>query len=351
MIKKFNYFILSLLYPIPKKIRKIKQNQLTKITFGNNSYNVYTISSSRIYTDTINFCGVLQNNELLDGPSYQIINNNFLDIKKNIILKIGTPRLKKILKGPIFVLLTGGGGNSNYFHWLFDVLPRLKLIEKSIKENKIKYFLFPSLHEEFQQKTIKILKIPKPKCLSSRQFRHIESNKIIMTSHPYVFSKNSKNDSQKIPKWISLWLKEKFLPYKSKKKFFKKIFIDRKFSESAHQGRSITNKEEVTSLLKKEGFKSIFLEDYTFEEKIAIFNKANIIVGLHGAAFANIVFCKKGVKIIEILNKKTGNQFRNLALTNNLNYFPIFGKSKIQVSDQQGNIKVSLKRLNKVLHK
>lgn len=104
-------------------------------------------------------------------------------------------------------------------------------------------------------------------------------------------------------------------------------------------------------MLKKKGFKSIFLEDYPFEEKVAIFNEAKIIVGLHGAAFANIVFCKKGVKIIEILNKKTGNQFKNLALTNNLKYFPIFGESKTQVSDQQGNIKVSLKKLNKVLYK
>lgn len=174
MIKKINYFILSLLYPIPKKVKKVEEYQLTKVFLEKNVYNIYNIFSSRIYTDTINFFGVLQNNKLLDGPSYQIINNNFLDIKKNIILNIGTPRFKKILNGPIFVLLTGGGGNSNYFHWLFDVLPRLELIKKFIREDKIRYFLFPSLHEEFQQKTIKILKIPKIKCLSSRQYRHIE---------------------------------------------------------------------------------------------------------------------------------------------------------------------------------
>ena len=40
-------------------------------------------------------------------------------------------------------LLTGGGGNHNYAHWLLDVLPRLKLVEKNIDIKKIKYFLFP----------------------------------------------------------------------------------------------------------------------------------------------------------------------------------------------------------------
>ena len=82
---------------------------------------------------------------MIEGPSYQIVNNNFSDIKKNQILKIGTPRLSKKIKGPIFVMLTGGGGNNNYFHWLFDVLPRLKLINSFIELRKIRYFLMSAI--------------------------------------------------------------------------------------------------------------------------------------------------------------------------------------------------------------
>ena len=34
-----------------------------------------------------------------------------------------------------------------------------------------------------------------------------------------------------------------------------------------------------------------------------VFNNADIIVGLHGAAFANLCFCKPSTKIIELKSK------------------------------------------------
>ena len=34
----------------------------------------------------------------------------------------------------VLSLLTGGGGNDNYWHWMFDVLPRIKLSEASLQK-------------------------------------------------------------------------------------------------------------------------------------------------------------------------------------------------------------------------
>ena len=52
---------------------------------------------------------------------------------------------KKKIKGTVFSLLTGGGGNSNYWHWLFDVLPRINILENKIDLQSIDYFLFLDL--------------------------------------------------------------------------------------------------------------------------------------------------------------------------------------------------------------
>ena len=42
----------------------------------------------------------------------------------------------------MFFLCRGGAGNTNYFHWLFDVLPRLHLLEKNkLKLPDIFYYL------------------------------------------------------------------------------------------------------------------------------------------------------------------------------------------------------------------
>ena len=246
MIKKINYFIMSLFYPVPKKVEKVNKKEQISFTIDKRLYKIYKVFSARLYTDTIHNFGLIKKQTLLEGPSFQIINDNFSIIKNNIILKIGTPRFQKKLKGPIFVLLTGGGGNHNYSHWLLDVLPRLKLLEKITDLKKIKYFLFPSLNYRFQLETIRLLKIPLSKCLSSLKYRHIYSDKIIATSHPRVYTKNSTDDNENTPIWISKWLKKKFVPINTKKYSFSKIYIDRKISKIDNNlGRSIVNNDDV----------------------------------------------------------------------------------------------------------
>jgi len=79
---------------------------------------------------------------------------------ENIVFRKGTPRLLRKLNGNILSLLTGGGGNNNYWHWLYDVLPRLALYSKHSDLEKIDYFLFPSILKEFQQETLNCLNIP-----------------------------------------------------------------------------------------------------------------------------------------------------------------------------------------------
>ena len=42
-------------------------------------------------------------------------------------------------------------------------------------------------------------------------------------------------------------------------------------------------------------------EKLPFKKQIYLFKKASVILGAHGAAFTNIIFCKPGTKIIEII--------------------------------------------------
>ena len=75
----------------------------------------------------------------------------FENSEKNIVLKKVLPGLKKI-SGKVFSLLTGGAGNNNYFHWLFDVLPRLKILENTIDLKKLIFFYFQNLVIGFKKK-------------------------------------------------------------------------------------------------------------------------------------------------------------------------------------------------------
>jgi hypothetical protein len=77
-----------------------------------------------------------------------------------------------------------------------------------------------------------------------------------------------------------------------------KIFIDR--SESPNDHCQIKNNNEVIEFLNKKGFTSYKVGQLSFKQQIHLFKNAKIIVGAHGAAFANLAFCNPGTQIIEI---------------------------------------------------
>ena len=322
---------------------------LTKVKIDENYYNIYNCKSCSFYTDRIHDTAIIKNNKIVDGPSFQLRNNTNVDCLKNSVFSKGTPRFRKKINGAVFSLLTGGGGNSNYWHWMFDVLPRLNIFEKKTLDPD--YYLFPDLNTRFQKETLDLLDIKEKKRLSSRKLRHFYAKEIIITSHPYTILNDPNVDSLKIPIWISKYLNLKFLEKaitKSKiKNFPKKIYINRKDATSL---RYIINKEEVENILSNYGYENLTMSDYSFVDQVALFYNANEIIGLHGAGFANIVFCKQGSKIIEIRPNSAGDVIKNLAEANNHIYYDISVMPKtINFNNQAGDIEINLEELKNKL--
>ena len=247
-------------------------------------------------------------------------------------------------------LLSGGGANNNYFHWLYDVLPRIGLVEILKKEINLDYYLLPALQEQYHFESLNLLNIQQKQLLPSKIFRHIETQKLLVTDHPYNLNNDSYNDSKRIPKWISEWLRNKFLQNSSSEKKFKKIFIDRRDVDPKNSSkRKIKNEEILKKLLSNEGFHFVKFSDIPFSEKIKIFNNAEVILGLHGAGFANICFCKPNTKIIELRSPGTGKIFENIGLDNNLNYHPF--ECNIENSDDPVNaeLEAPIEEIKKII--
>jgi len=349
------YKIYKIIYgEIKGKISHLEDDdiKLSKVKIDNNLYKVFKCLNCSLYTDRIHDTAIIKHNKIIDGPSFQLRYNINEECSKNSVFKNGTPRLRKKINGSVFSLLTGGGGNSNYWHWLFDVLPRLKIYENlSEKNNPVDYYLFPNLHKNFQKETLDFLKIKTDKRLSSKAYRHLSADQIIATTHPYTLLNNPNIDSLQIPSWIFNYLRSQFLEkalQNSKlKKYPKKIYINRKDATSL---RYIINENEVENFLINDDFTSITLSEYSFSDQVALFHNANKIIGLHGAGFANIIFCKAKTKIIEMRSTTTGDVIKNLALKNNLIYLDITCNTQsINLNNQEGDIEIKLRILNEKL--
>ena len=85
-----------------------------------------------------------------------------------------------------------------------------------------------------------------------------------------------------VPQFVWLWV----------------FFLDR--SESPYNHCQIENNSEVIEFLNKKGFTSYKVGQLSFEQQIHLFKNAKVIVGAHGAAFANLAFCNSGTQVIEI---------------------------------------------------
>ncbi|WP_181044112.1 glycosyltransferase family 61 protein [Apibacter adventoris] len=99
----------------------------------------------------------------------------------------------------------------------------------------------------------------------------------------------------------------------------KKIFIKRK------KYRLAKNQDNLIEILKKHGFIDIFFEDLKLQEQMKIIYNAEFVIGVTGAAWANIMFANKNLKAICFMqdNFTTFSCYSNLANIFNvdLNYF------------------------------
>jgi len=357
--KKFKYIFFKLLYGKINKVIIAKNHKkifIKKVFFNNiNNYNLYILPNGRVYSDTTMDTAFMLDKNLVKEPSFQyrykknfkIINGK---IKDNFVVKNGTPNILKKINGNVLSLLTGGAGKTNYWHWIFDVLPRIGILEKSNVKIKPDYYLLPSLSKKYQKQSFKELKISASSLIDGEENKYLESINLLAVDHPININNNPTKSITNIPTWVIAWLKKKFIKKNyNNSNIPKKIFINRE-SDSNLSARKIINNKEFKNLLTSLGFKGVTLSDLDFKNQIKLFSNVNFIIGLHGAGFANIVFCKKNTKIIEIGTNTSGYLFKSLAKKCQLNYKKIIEKNTLtSLKFQNSHIIVSIEKLKKII--
>jgi capsular polysaccharide biosynthesis protein len=182
-----------------------------------------------------------------------------------------------------------------YFHWMFDVLPRLDLLRRSgIDLNEIDGWVV-SHDLPFQQETLQHLGIPASKILETQQYSHIQADELIVPSFPAV--------PAWMPKWACEFLRSSFLRLNRDKEEQKKgdrLYISRRLTTN----RRVINEAEITEFLSHLGFQIVTLESLSVLEQAALLASAEAVISPHGSGLTNLVFCRPGTKVIELFSPK-----------------------------------------------
>jgi capsular polysaccharide biosynthesis protein len=115
-----------------------------------------------------------------------------------------------------------------------------------------------------------------------------------------------------------------FIKKLPEKKYPEKIYLKRQLSY-----RNLKNLKELEQTILNKGYVTIEIEKLSFLEQVSIFKNAKYIIGVSGAAFANLIFASLNTKITILISEYKYTKYwywQNIALAVNLkvNYF--FGK-------------------------
>ena len=210
--------------------------------------------------------------------------------------KFGVPIVNRKLKSWNFkriehnyskVAVVTTEGSNTYYHWLFDILPRIYLLEKSGLMDKIETFVFPELKYDFQRESLLKIGFPLDKILEIKPNEYLEAKEMIVPSLPSKLGT--------VNKWSLDFLSSRLGKHSSKKES-NKIYISRK---NANQ-RKLLNEDEIINFLRVEGYLIVFAEDLAFEQQITLFANADVVISPHGSGLSNIIFCSPGTKVIEL---------------------------------------------------
>ena len=246
---------------------------------------------------------------LLGDVSRELLPNNDQS-KHSILSRRRLPTVKQI-HGKAAVLATAGA--FGYWHWFYDVLPRLLLVEQ-INESlaSIDTFIVNQFTKPFQNETIERLGIPPEKVLECHSESHIRADLLIV---PSLFVE--------IPsKWACCMLRDRFLSQSTRESGRQRLYISR----SDAGCRRVLNEEALLEKLTPLGFKKVTLSGRSVMEQCQLFSSAEFIVAPHGAGLTNLLFCREGTRVLELFSPTYINPcYWVLANNLGLEYYCSFG--------------------------
>ena len=235
-----------------------------------------------------------------------------------LLAQATAPRLEQIT-GRVAVLSTLSG--NTYFHWMVDLLPRLELLRQRMDLKCIDWFLVNSIQHPFQVETLKMLDIPLDRVIASDQHPYIQATELIAPSFSSHFGW--------LEPWALAFLRRSFLdpvldsvlcesvPVYQKTlndsvdhldrladcldrriAFPKRIYVSR--TDANH--RRILNEPEVLERLRPFGFVAVALEALSFQEQVALFAHAEVIVTPHGSGLTNLIFSRPNTTVVELVS-------------------------------------------------
>ncbi|WP_224999704.1 DUF563 domain-containing protein [Cesiribacter sp. SM1] len=212
----------------------------------------------------------------------------------------------------VFLITVATKGN--YYHWVADLLPRLLLVQKcSFTDFHQRNIILHSPAKGYERETLRLLGIADEKVIRLQAFETIAIQDVLVAD--YLHSR----DGRIFPEWKKELLDE------FKQKILGSVQVKPQRRVYLLRGRQRTRKllgeDRLVPILREQGFEILDPQHLTLVEQMKTLSEAAVVVALHGAALANIIFCQEGTQIVELRSShKPPEYYSEIAKTYKLQF-------------------------------
>lgn len=272
---------------LPKQLNKQEsyaENPVPKVS-------VYQFDN--VYTDICSSAFWIKNDLIVYRSSGERFNEGFVIIHNDKDAKVTKKSIEQLDEG----FFLGGNGSWNWFHFLIEIMPKLLLLNEKhtrtifvhevVKKTPGMQSVLEILAKD--QFTVRYLSPEKTyhvkKLYHINDFNHVQFNRFdgeITAEGTFYNTEITRRFSDEILNNLET---EEGLP--------DRIFLYRK---NTH--RVAANQEEILNYLKDFGFVPVCLEEIPLAQQAGYFKTASFIIGISGAAWTNMLFCRNRPKAI-----------------------------------------------------
>lgn len=226
----------------------------------------------------------------------------------------------KLLRGRTLSLLSDWA-SCNFYHILLEMVPRVEMLRAAgWVWDDFDQILLPGFRSPIVDRMLAQLGLPEEKVIRIGwgDFVYYLTEELVCTSFPggwrtvtpqqvaFVRSLVSTETAQEVGRG-------------------RKLFVCRRAPK-----RRLRNEAELQERLEAMGFETV--DPGSLKDTEACFRSADCVVGLHGAAMANLVFCRPGTRVLELLSSaQSYPYYLSLSLSGGLIYDCVIGPADHEV--------------------
>ena len=196
------------------------------------------------------------------------------------------PRQPERVDGTAALLAARGTGR-NYYHFLIDAIPRVGLLEQAFPEIVPDVWI-ADRRSRYQRTLLAMVGVDEDRVVEPKPGFAIRARRLLVPSLP--------DADMLVSPATTAWLNE-HLPAKVTSDLPTHVYITRGDTPNS---RRFVHEAELLDRLSKRGFVRIDPGQLSVQEQIDHFAAARVVIAPHGAALANLVFCRPGVRVLEM---------------------------------------------------